>query len=101
MLNEVVNPYVFPLFEHKSLLFQLLTVCSTKPQRYKWLKIKSHDSPHTRTIELIQRHYNYSRRQAKDALKLLSVDAILDMAEQHGYQKEQIVKLKAELAKNE
>lgn len=97
LLNEVVNPFVFSLFNHKDLLYKLLTVSSVKPQRYKWIKVKGKEHQHKHSIEVIRTHYGYSSAEAASVFPLLSSDTIMEMAEKHGLQKEELAKIKNEL----
>ena len=97
LLNEVVNPFVFSLVNHKDLLYKLMTVCAVKPQRYRWLKAGGRKHPHKHSIEVIKRHYQYSTQQASDVFSLLSNEDIVGFAEQQGLQKEDLTKIKTEL----
>lgn len=97
-LNEVVNPYVFSLYEHKHLLYQLSTVCTDgTPKKYNW--IKPHKaSKNPLTIEVVCQYFCYGVKEAKDLIPILSKQQIIDYGEQLGYDKEKITKLKKELS---
>lgn len=97
LLNEVVNPYVFSLHEHKNLLYKLLTICSINPQKYTWVKKQSKNNKLKNTILLINKHYNYSTKKTIEILDFLSNDQILKIAEQHGLQQNEIKEIKKEL----
>ena len=98
-LNEAVNPFVFPLANHKELLIDLMTVCAPgKFQKYKWHKSLNKRTTSTPiAVSVIRDYFDYSQREAQQSLPLLSNDDVLDYAEQLGYQKEEITKLKKEL----
>ena len=98
-MNEAVNPFVFPLANHKELLIDLMTVCAPgKFQKYKWHKSLNKRTTSTPiAVSVIRDYFDYSQREAQQSLPLLSNDDVLDYAEQLGYQKEEITKLKKEL----
>lgn len=100
MLNEVVNPTVFNLPEHKELLLKLLTVCSDgSHKRCSWVNYKLLSTRKAkRAVGLIAEHYKMSLDEAADSIRLFSSDEILELAEMHGFQKEEIKELKKELA---
>lgn len=96
-LNEFVNKMVFTIGNHKELMMQLLAVSSSKqPRRYQWLAAKSGGKKH-KGMDVVCEYYGYGIRDAKEALKVLTNDDIIEMAEELGYQKDQIAKLKKEL----
>jgi hypothetical protein len=97
MLSEFVNPFIFTLNKHPDLLYKLMTICTVKPQKYKWMKVKSTSHKHKHSIKVICNHYGYSTQQANEVYSLLSNDTILQFAEQQGLQKDEIQKVKSEL----
>lgn len=98
-LNEAVNPYVFPLAKHPELLIDLMTICAPGQfKKYKWHKsLNKRASSTPIAVSIVRTYFEYSQREAQEALPLLSNDDVLDYAEQLGYQKEEITKLKKEL----
>lgn len=97
MLNELVNPFVFSLYKHPILLAKLMTIpTSGKATRYQWIK-KTKLSSFPMSIEVIKAYYGYSTKNAKPALKCLSKEDVLELAEELGYQKQELAKLKKEL----
>ena len=98
-INELVNPFVFSLANHKSLLYKLMTVCTSgQSGRYYWNKALSKKSSSTPiAISCIKQYYDYNTLHAIEALPLLTNEQILDIAEDLGKQKEDITKLKREL----
>lgn len=98
MLNEVVNPYVFTLPQHKSLLWSLITtVGQNQHRRYQWIKAPGKGtSSKPVTISLLQQHYKYSHRQAVDVLPLLCYDQVVELAEYYGRPNEDLAAIKKE-----
>lgn len=98
LLNEVVNPFVFPLAGHKELLYKLMTMSSIGRQKNKWIKSESTKThKHPNCIEIIKNHYGYNTSHAIEALSLIPPDVILEMADAQGVQKDIMVKIKVEL----
>lgn len=99
LLNEFVNPYVFPLGKHPHLLMQLLQVASSKTsKRYAWLGIKS-KKKQVEAYRVIQEYFELSTREAK-TYSLPPAEELLKMAEELGWQKDEIAKLQKELKEN-
>lgn len=98
LLNEFVNPHVFPLAKHPQLLVDLMTVCMDgHPARYRWIKAEKKKVKFPIIFEVIKTYYNYSTREAKMALPALTNDAILQHAMDIGTQPDDIKKLKKEM----
>ena len=101
-LNEIVNPSVFALGEaNKDFLLKLLTVCSNgRPKRYAWVKYNvASKRKSRRALDLVAAHYRLSLREAEDSLPLFSTAELLELAEIHGLQKDEVTELKKELTK--
>jgi hypothetical protein len=100
-LNEIVNPTVFNMGEHKEFLLKLLTVCSNgKPKRYQWINYKLGGSKKMKkSVELVMNHYRLSPKEAEDTRRLFSDEEILELAEAQGLQKDEIKELLGELRK--
>lgn len=98
-LNELVNKFVFALLNHKSLLYKLMTICTSgKVKKYYWNKTLSKRLTSTpNTASVISEYFSYNLSKTADALPLLSNEDILSCAEQLGRQKEEITKIKREL----
>lgn len=97
-LNAIVNPFVFDIGQHKELLYYLLTTCTAgKSQRYVWTKAPSQNRKGKLTVSVLTQKYNYGKREAAEAAAILSAADIIEYAEDLGWQKEEIVKLKKEL----
>lgn len=96
--NELVNKYAFDLNQHKKLLYYLQCIAASgQSKRYQWLKPGSKKGDGTLTTSVVKQYFGYSSREAKHFIPLLSNDQILEYAEQLGWQKEEIAKLKKEL----
>lgn len=98
LLNEIVNPFVFSLFKHKQLLWQLCTVATSgKSQRYQWMGQKSEAGKNKpASTQVVADYYGYSLRHARDAVKCLTKEQIVDLATELGAQPETIAKIKKE-----
>lgn len=97
LINELVNPYAFDFREHKELLWYLLTICTSgKSQRYVWNKSSATTPTASNAIQAIQEYYQYSRRDAERALKILTQDNVIQIAEELGWQDDEINKIRKE-----
>jgi hypothetical protein len=94
-INTFVNPYLFSGTADKNMLFGLLAVSATgKSKRYNWIK-----APGSKTKSLsstvISEFYNCSIREAK--MYSVQNDDVIEMAEELGWDVEDIKKLKKEI----
>lgn len=97
-INELVNPLVFPLANHKKLLVQLMSLCTSgQNKRYQWIKQKPKTATLPQCVEVIKDYYGYSTKRAREALPLLDDDHILEYAEYLGRQPDDIKVIKKEL----
>lgn len=98
-LNELVNPFVFPLGKHKRLLINLLNISSSGiNQRYKWKKNISKKTPsHINIVRVISDFFGYSTKDSVEVLPLLHDNDIISFAEQLGRQPKEIKEIKKEL----
>lgn len=98
-LNELFNPFVFSLGNHKQLLWYLLTVCSSgKKQRYTWNALpgkKNTSKPNA--VRVVKEYFKYSTTDATEVLSMLTRGDLLTMAEELGWQPDEISKLKKEV----
>lgn len=96
--NEFVNPYAFSLTNHKTLLWQLMTIANSgKNQKYSWIKAPARaSSSKPVSVGVLQRRYKYNTTDANEALALLDVDDILEMAVDMGCQPDDISKITKE-----
>lgn len=96
--NSILNPMVFRLHRHPGLLYKLMVAISDgKSKRYTWIKKKSKDKSAPTVVAVISSYYQCSKKDALRYKKQLSEDDILEMADELGYDKEQVKKLKIEL----
>lgn len=94
-LNEMVNPFIFEFGKHPELLYDLMLICSTSKKCYQWIK-KKKTVKFPKSIDVIKRYFGYSSAHSKDTLKCFSDSDIFEMAEELGYQKEELKILKKE-----
>ena len=96
LLNEFVNPSVFTLGKHPHLLMLLLQATSSKTnKRYQWLGIKS-KKKNIEAMKVVQEYYEMSMREVKLLNPFPPEAEVLKMAEELGWQKEDIAKLQKE-----
>lgn len=101
MLNEFVNPFVFSIGgNHKELLVKLLAVASSKqPHRYKWVPIKKKEGKESAlSIKVLMEAYEYSAREVREIIRHVSPAEIYEIAEQLGWQSDELKKLKKEIS---
>jgi len=104
---DYTNVYLDALYKHPKLLYLLL--CSSvrtiangitkdrkQTKRYNWVKVLGKTEP-KEVIKLIQLEYGYSQRDATEVRDIFSDKQILQLAKSHGYQKNELAKIKKEL----
>lgn len=97
-INTFVNPYGFSLGQEKSLLFKLLAAAATgKSKRYQWLKSPGAKATIKLRLEVIKQYYDVSTREAIGYDSIEGED-ILTMAEELGWEVEELKKLKKEVS---
>jgi hypothetical protein len=97
-INTFVNPYAFSLGQEKALLFKLLAASSTgKTRRFQWIKAPGKTASKLKT-EAIKEYYNVSTREAALYVMNTSDDDAINMAEELGWEKEEVAKLKKEVS---
>ena len=97
LVNAVLNPMVFRMHKHPALMYKLMTVCSDgKSKRYGWVKKKGKDKSAPKTTAAISQYYDCSKKDASRYKTRLTVDDVLEMAEELGYTSDDIKKIKAE-----
>lgn len=98
LINECVNPYVFSLPHHKLLLWQLLTIANSGVnQKSTWIKAPGrNNTAKPISIKLIQKQYGYSSTRAAQALLLLTLDDIIEIGINQGYQVDELASIKKE-----
>lgn len=97
-INTFVNPYVFSLAAEKPLLFKLLAAAATgKTKRYNWMKAPGAKQAVKLRLEVIEQYYEVSPREAASYAENISADDLLEMAEELGWEKDELTKLKKEV----
>lgn len=96
LINEIVNPFVFTLQKHKTLLWYLITCCMPgKTQRYFWNKTKT-STTKPETLTVVCEYFNYSKKHGRDAINVLKHSDIISCAESLGKQQDIISKINKE-----
>lgn len=97
-LNELVNPVIFTLGQEKEFILKLMAICTFGGRkRYSWLSTKSNKKKSTLKIDMIMNYNHISKRESMEVVSLYNEEEILQMAEEIGYQKDEITALKKEL----
>lgn len=101
LTNEVLNPYIFDLGRHPRLLYKLMCVSNGfgDNARYTFKKKANNSTP--ATIDLLQSKYGFNKNKALEALQIMTLDDIVAVAEEMGYDDAQLKKVKQELTKKE
>lgn len=99
LLNELVNTTVFSLPDNKELLMKLLAVCSDgSSKRYQWINYKTGGKKKSGIgVKLISAVYNIPEHEAEDTIKHFSPEELVQMAENQGWQKDEVKELQKEL----
>lgn len=99
MLNTFMNPLVFALPKHPELLMRVLQVCSSKtPKRYQWLGIKGGTKKkNIEAMKVVGEYYDMSQREVRLLNPFPPSSEIISMAEELGYEKDEMKKLEKEL----
>ena len=96
LLNEFVNPAVFPLGKHPHLLMRLLQVASSKtPKRYGWISVKS-NKKNVEAMKVVAEYFEMSAREVRLLDPFPSKEEVLRMAEEIGLQNDDFKKLEKE-----
>lgn len=95
-LNEAVNRYVFALGQEKALLFKLMAAACTGSKRTQWLKGPTAKADRL-ALAAVRGRYGCSTREAEGHLTALEPADVLACAEDLGWDKDQLKRLKAEL----
>lgn len=96
-LNEIANVLVFPLAKHKRLMLKVLMACASKNAgRYTWIKQQSSGSSKPLSVKVVGEYFKYPKRKAQTAVNLIPAEDIIAMAEELGYQHNELQKLQSE-----
>lgn len=98
LTSVILNPMTFKLYKHPSLMYKLMVACSDgKDKRYAWIKKKGKDKSAPTAVSAISEYYVCSKSDAHKYRTRLSLEDVVEMAEELGYDKDQIKKIKTEL----
>jgi len=97
LTNAWVNPYIFSLQNHPKLLFKLLAYANdlNTEVRFSFKKRKPVKSNNF-TVQTLMKYYKENESHAADLIPLLSIENIMDIGGQLGYEKDELKKLKNE-----
>lgn len=104
-INEFVNPYVFSLrnkiykHDHSKLLYDLMTITTIgKKFNYKFIKKQNkRGSKYPKATAVVKQIFQYSSRDAQEAVNILKKEEIISMALSIGCQDNEIKDIKKEL----
>jgi len=96
-VNVTMNKNVFPLQKHPSLLMKLgaASCRGTENKRCQWLKQKKSKNDRA-SVAVVARYYECSKREATMHMRHLSIQDLVQMAEEMGMEKAEIDKIKKE-----
>jgi hypothetical protein len=98
LLNEFVNKQIFKLDkDHPELMCKLIACCGTGSKRVVWIGESKKKKSSSTALDVVKEYYDYTTHEALSELPLLSNDDIIELAEELGYQVDEIKKLKKEL----
>jgi hypothetical protein len=98
LLNEFVNKQIFKLDkDHPELMCKLIACCGTGSKRVVWIGESKKKKSSSMALDVVKEYYDYTTHEALSELPLLSNDDIIELAEELGYQVDEIKKLKKEL----
>lgn len=97
-VNELVNVHNNGLYKHKRLLFRLMQTARGSNIKAKWMAPPSKTKRETSALKVVQESLQCSAREAAEYIGSLSSETIIEEAERLGWQKDEIKKLKQELA---
>ena len=97
LINELANPITFSLYKHPRLLLQMLMVCAVPGAgRCSWIKQQKAPSSQPISVKVVMRYFDYSERRARECMALIPPMDIISMAEDLGYQPDDIKKIHLE-----
>ena len=95
-LNTFANKFTFPLAKHPHLQMLVLQACSSKTNgRGSWIGIKGGTKTTLRN-EVLSEYFDYSINEIRAMTVFPTDDEIILMAEELGWQRDEIAKLKKE-----
>lgn len=105
LLDEFVNSALFNLgtkqgfqLDHNELLCKLLACCGMDDnRRFTWVPESKKGSNKPMTLDIVKEYYGFTTREAKSQIPLLSGEDVIELAEELGYQVDEIKLLKKEV----
>lgn len=97
-INQVANVHNNGLHKHKRLLLRLLQTTRGSGIKAKWIAPPAKTKRETSAVKVIQESLGCSKREAATYLGSVSSQTIIEEAERLGWQKDELKKLKQELA---
>lgn len=98
LANAILNPMVYKMYHHPALMYKLFVACSDgKSKRYNWIKKKSKDKSAPTATATIAAYQKCSKTDAARYRSQFTMDEIIEMAEDMGYDNEWVKKIKTEL----
>lgn len=94
--NELVNPYVFALWQHPILLYKLMCVANGTRCQTKFRYLKPAVESKKLSIQVLVSVYGSSVHKAAEDLALFDRSDIMEMAARLGYQKDEMKKVEEE-----
>lgn len=96
-VNELVNGLIYNVgVKHPELMMKLLACCgSGRKQFYKWIPQNTEKSKPL-SVKAIGEYYEWSAREAKLHLSFLSEEDVIELAEELGWDADQIKSIKKE-----
>lgn len=100
-LADEAAPLVFDFGNDKELMLKVLTACTVGgPKRYSWVNFKVAGGKKSSLAQrLVEEAYKLPPKQAKEVMPLFSKEQLFELAEQQGWQADEVKELKKELGK--
>lgn len=95
-VEAIVNPYIFSLHKHKTLLYKLMVIASSGTKKnYKWNYKKKKKST-SASVSIISEYHDLSNKHAEEYINMFKKEDIIDMAMELGYDDNYLKKIKKE-----
>lgn len=99
-LADIAAPLTFDLAHKKDLMLDLFAACTVGgPKRYNWVNYKIATKKKSLARDLIAKTYKWTLKQADEARHMFTNDELLELAQDQGWQADEVKELKKELAK--
>jgi len=99
-LGDIASLYAFELGDEKELLLKVLAACSVGgPKRYSWVPFKVTAKRKNKALGLIASTYRWPMKHAAEAIHMFTIEELVQMAQDQGWQADELKDLKKELAK--